>query len=31
MYTSEGQLLKNVEDSADNSERKPVEIHREII
>lgn len=31
MYTSEGQLLKNVEDSAGNSERKPVGIHREII
>jgi uncharacterized membrane protein len=31
MYTSEGQLLKNAEDSAGNSERKLVGIHREII
>jgi len=31
MYTSEGQLLKNTEDSTDNSERKPVGVHREII
>ena len=29
MYMSEGQLLKNDDDSADNSERRPVGIHRD--